>query len=189
MNEWLQDAPLAFETPAWLWLLVLVPVLLVLRGRAGRSSSVLYPSAGLVMGVSRKVPKRWGGVPGLLYMAKVLALALLVVALARPKWSLGSTTERERSGVDIVLGLDLSGSMWAHDFKVRGRPTDRLTVVKKVVEDFIQERPDDRIGIVAFSGAPYLVSPLTLNHDWVLQNLERLRIGSIPEQGLSLIHI
>ncbi len=186
MIDRLLQWPLAFDNPDWLWLLVLVPVLLLLRGRAGRSSSVLYPSAGLVQGVARKVPRRWGGVPGLLHIAKVLALALLVVALARPKWRTDFTTERERSGIDIVLGLDLSGSMWAHDFKIGGKQTDRLTVVKKVVEAFIKERPDDRIGIVAFSGAPYLVSPLTLNHEWVLENLDRLRIGSIPEQGTAI---
>ncbi|MEL0117775.1 MAG: VWA domain-containing protein [Opitutae bacterium] len=186
MMDWFKDLPLVFETPHWLWLLVIAPVLLVLRGQSGRTSSVLYPSAGLVLGVSRKVHRRWGGVPGLLHLIKILSLCLLVVALARPKWRKGSVTESERSGVDIVLGLDLSGSMWAHDFEVRNKPTDRLSVVKKVIEEFIRERPDDRIGIVAFSGAPYLVSPLTLNHDWVLENLDRLRIGSIPEQGTAI---
>jgi Ca-activated chloride channel family protein len=76
--------------------------------------------------------------------------------------------------------------MWAHDFEIKGKPVDRLAVVKEVVEDFIEARQDDRIGIVAFSGAPYLVSPLTLNHQWVLENLDRLRIGSIPEQGTAI---
>ena len=144
MMDWFKDLPLVFETPHWLWLLVIAPVLLVLRGQSGRTSSLLYPSAGLVLGVSRKVHRHWGGVPGLLHLIKILSLCLLVVALARPKWRKGSVTESERSGVDIVLGLDLSGSMWAHDFEVRNKPTDRLSVVKKVIEEFIRERPDDR---------------------------------------------
>ena len=63
MMDWFKDLPLVFETPHWLWLLVIAPVLLVLRGQSGPTSSVLYPSAGLVLGVSRKVHQRWGGVP------------------------------------------------------------------------------------------------------------------------------
>lgn len=186
MKGFLEDLPLVFDNPYWLWLLLVVPVLFLLRGRAGRSSSIKFPSLGLVTGISRKVPRRWGGLPGLLYLAKVGAFVLLVLALGRPKWRKDSTTEQDSSGIDIVLALDLSGSMWAHDFKVKNKATDRLTVVKQVVEDFIEARPDDRIGIVAFSGAPYLVSPLTLNHDWVQENLERLKIGSIPEQGTAI---
>jgi Ca-activated chloride channel family protein len=186
MNDLLEIVPLVFDSPHWLWLLVLVPVLLLLRGRAGIGSAVRFPSVGLVAGIARKVPYRWGGVPSLLYLVKVMAFVLLVLALGRPKWRSDSFSERERSGIDIVLALDLSGSMWAHDFKIKGNSIDRLTVVKEVVENFIKARQDDRIGIVAFSGAPYLVSPLTLNHQWVLENLDRLRIGSIPEQGTAI---
>ena len=186
MNSLLEAFPLVFDTPHWLWLLVLVPVLLLLRGRAGIGSAVRFPSSGLVAGIARKVPHRWGGVPNLLYLIKVMSFVLLVLALGRPKWRSDSFTERQRSGIDIVLALDLSGSMWAHDFEIKGKPVDRLAVVKEVVEDFIEARQDDRIGIVAFSGAPYLVSPLTLNHQWVLENLDRLRIGSIPEQGTAI---
>jgi Ca-activated chloride channel family protein len=186
MNSLLEAFPLVFDTPHWLWLLVMVPILLLLRGRAGIGSAVRFPSSGLVAGIARKVPHRWGGVPNLLYLIKVMSFVLLVLALSRPKWRSDSFTERQRSGIDIVLALDLSGSMWAHDFEIKGKPVDRLAVVKEVVEDFIEARQDDRIGIVAFSGAPYLVSPLTLNHQWVLENLDRLRIGSIPEQGTAI---
>ena len=79
MKGFLEDLPLVFDNPYWLWLLLVVPVLLLLRGRAGRSSSIKFPSVGLVTGISRKVPRRWGGLPGLLYLAKVWAFILLVL--------------------------------------------------------------------------------------------------------------
>ena len=65
--------------------------------------------------------------------------------------------------------------MQALDFEVDGRRVNRIQVVKSVVSKFIDERPNDRIGLIAFAGAPYLVSPLTLDHDWLQQNLERVQ--------------
>jgi Ca-activated chloride channel family protein len=85
------------------------------------------------------------------------------------------------SGIDIVLGLDVSGSMKALDFKVDGQRVNRIDVVKSVVRRFIDERPNDRIGIVAFAGAPYLISPPTLDHDWLRQNLDRVTVGGADD--------
>jgi Ca-activated chloride channel family protein len=82
------------------------------------------------------------------------------------------------NGIDIVLGLDVSGSMQALDFQIEGQRLNRIAIVKSVVAKFIDERPNDRIGLIAFAGSPYLVSPLTLDHDWLQQNLERVNIGT-----------
>jgi Ca-activated chloride channel family protein len=71
--------------------------------------------------------------------------------------------------------------MEALDFKVDGQPMSRLDIVKSVVSKFIDARPNDRIGLIGFAGAPYLVSPLTLDHDWLQQNLERVKIGSVED--------
>jgi Ca-activated chloride channel family protein len=79
------------------------------------------------------------------------------------------------------LGLDVSGSMQALDFLVDNRRVNRIQVVKSVVSKFIEERPSDRIGLIAFAGAPYLVSPITLDHDWLQQNLERVNIGATDD--------
>jgi Ca-activated chloride channel family protein len=87
----------------------------------------------------------------------------------------------EASGIDIMLALDVSRSMLAEDFTIGNERANRLDAVKKVTEDFIKGRPNDRIGIVAFAGKPYLVSPLTLDHDWLLQNLERIKIGLVED--------
>jgi Ca-activated chloride channel family protein len=112
------------------------------------------------------------------------ALALFTVALARPR--LGKTQETiESSGVDIVLALDVSGSMQSEDFTLGRDRASRIDVVKDVTRRFIDGRPNDRIGIIAFAGRPYMVSPLTLDHDWLQKNLERLRIGLV-EDGTSI---
>ena len=83
--------------------------------------------------------------------------------------------------LDIVLDLDVSGSMQALDFQIDNQRVNRIEVVKAVVSKFIDERPDDRIGIIAFAGAPYLVSPITLDHDWLQQNLGRVAVGGADD--------
>ena len=170
-----------FASVELLWLLLLIPLLAFLKGRPGVSAAVRFPATALAKQVASFVRSRPGR---LLPHLRLLALACLISALARPQLGSG-ISEIESSGIDIVLAVDLSTSMWAHDFKIQGRRTDRLTVVKSVVEDFIRKRPNDRIGLVAFAGISSLVSPLTLNHEWLLQNLERLRIG-ILEDGTAI---
>lgn len=111
---------------------------------------------------------------------RALALVFIAIALARPqsfveKWTVHT------EGVDIVLALDVSTSMMAHDLKLSGARTDRLEVIKKVVRDFIEKRPNDRIGIIAFAGYAYTVCPLTLDHEWLKKNLERVEISMIED--------
>lgn len=166
-----------FAQPELLWLLLLIPLFLLLRGKAGRAASVRFPSIQLAKQVSAFVRSRPGRFSG---WWRAAILACLVLALARPQFG-EESSEITSSGIDIVLAVDLSTSMWAHDFKIAGVPTDRLTVVKRVVNDFIEERPSDRIGMVAFAGQPYLVSPLTLKHDWLTERLAELEIGIIPD--------
>ena len=166
-----------FAEPWWLLLLLLVPFLLWLQGRAGQSASIRFPSTILASQVAafvRQRPGKWRAA------LRWLAVAFLILALARPRTGeeLSST---QSSGVDIVIALDLSTSMWAHDFEVNGVRQDRLTVVRSVVEDFIEAREHDRLGLIAFAAEPYLVSPLTLNHDWLLRRLEGMRIGQIED--------
>jgi len=81
--------------------------------------------------------------------------------------------------------LDVSGSMQALDFSVGNSPINRIAVVKSVVAQFIEERPNDRIGLIAFAAYPYIVSPLTLDHDWLLQNLERVDVG-VGDDGTAI---
>jgi Ca-activated chloride channel family protein len=108
----------------------------------------------------------------------------MVLGLARPQRTQSHTTVTA-NGIDIVLALDISGSMQALDFKVDNTRVNRIAVVKSVVSKFIDERPNDRIGLIAFAGAPYIVSPLTLDHDWLQQNLERINVG-IGDDGTAI---
>src|SRR5256714_1101105 len=87
----------------------------------------------------------------------------------------------EASGIDIMLVLDVSGSMLTKDFTIGGDRATRLDAIREVTRKFIEGRPNDRIGIIAFAGRPYVVSPMTLDHDWLMQNLERVRIGLVED--------
>jgi Ca-activated chloride channel family protein len=166
-----------FLHPEMLLLLALLPLLAFFYGRRGAAPALLFSSTSLAASLAgaRKVR------PGTLRLLLRLAvLTLLILALAGPQQG-SSTTEVEASGIDILLAVDVSGSMEAMDFSLGGKPANRLEVVKKVVDEFIEERPNDRIGLLAFGGRPYLVSPLTLDHDWLRKRLESLDIGMIED--------
>ena len=160
--------------PEWFWLLTLLPLVMVWRGRRGPVAAIEYSDVGIVREVARSRRSRIGR---LLWLLPVAAAFLMIVALARPQRA-HSRTEVTVKGIDIVLGLDVSGSMQALDFTIDHQRVNRIEVVKSVVSRFIEERPDDRIGLIAFAGFPYLVSPITLDHDWLQQNLERVSIGT-----------
>jgi Ca-activated chloride channel family protein len=166
-----------FLQPEWLWLLALLPLVWVWRGRPGRVAAVQFSNLSIARDAAKATRSRIGRWRWLL---PVLGAALMVVGIARPQLVHGHT-QVSANGIDIILGLDVSGSMHALDFKVNGERVNRIDVVKSVVSRFIEERPDDRIGILAFAGAPYLVSPLTLDHDWLQQNLNRVTVGGVDD--------
>ena len=166
-----------FAYPHLLWLLTLLPVLAFLLGRRGPAPALVFSSITVAKAISGSRNTRPGR---LLAWLRLLAIGLIIVAMARPQWG-NTRTEVEASGIDILLAVDVSGSMQAMDFRLRGQAVDRLTVVKSVVAKFIEERPNDRIGLVAFAGRPYLVCPLTLDHDWLQLRLESLRTGMIED--------
>jgi Ca-activated chloride channel family protein len=163
-----------FLQPEWFWLMALLPLVLFWRGRRGPVAAIEYSDISLARDLARTSRSRIGLWA---WLMPILAGMLMIAGLARPQRD-HSRTEVIANGIDIVLGLDVSGSMQALDFSIDGRRVNRIEVVKSVVSKFIEERPDDRIGIIAFAGAPYLVSPITLDHDWLLQNLERVTVGS-----------
>ncbi len=166
-----------FLYPHLLWLLLLLPFLAVLRGRQGAAPALLFSSTDIASSLARKRKTR----PARLRAGlRLFSMALLILAAARPQ--LGSATAAiKASGIDILLAVDVSGSMNAMDFNLDGKPVSRLTVVKKVVGTFIDARPNDRIGLLAFAGRPYLVCPLTLDHDWLRQRLSSLSVGMVED--------
>lgn len=166
-------SPVIFVHPWLLLLLLILPVIAILQGGKGAAPAVLYSSLQPVLALGKARRSRIGG---WLTSLLLFALALLVVALARPR--LGQAFRQvQASGIDIMLALDVSGSMQAEDYKVEGGQISRVDIVKQVTQKFIDARPNDRIGMMAFASRPYLVSPLTLDHDWLERNLERVTVG------------
>jgi Ca-activated chloride channel family protein len=166
---------MTFAHPYFLLLLLLLPLLAWLKGRRGLPSAFLYSSVRLVEGLTRVRRSRAGA---LLAAMRWLVLALFVVALAQPRLA-KSTTEVKASGIDIMVALDMSGSMISEDFVVGGSRVNRFNMARSVLEDFIDHRSDDRIGLVVFASQAFIATPLTLDHDFSRENLDRLNIGTI----------
>jgi len=167
----------SFAHPWLLLLLLIVPILAWLKGKLGRPQAFLYSSVGLVkniVGITRSSVGR------ILLRMRWLALILLLIAIARPRLGEGHATVRA-SGIDIVVALDLSGSMAAEDFELKGESVNRLVMAKDVLLQFIRKRENDRIGLVAFAGRAYIATPLTLDHDFLRQNLDRLNLGALED--------
>jgi len=165
-----------FASPWLLALAVLIPLVLRAR-RHARDAAVRFPSLAALRAVA---PAGAGRRRVILVGLRALALGLIVVALARPQ--LGSAQTRiHREGVDVVLAVDVSGSMLAEDFTLGSTRASRVDVVKSVVKEFVAARPEDRIGLILFAARPYTQCPLTLDHGWLLQNLDRAKVGMIED--------
>ncbi len=167
----------SFAYPWVLSLLLLIPVMAFLKGRFGGTPGIVFSSTQTLEAIGVRRRSRAGD---LLTALSLLAFACLVVAAARPQE--GRTITRvEASGIDIMIAIDVSRSMLAEDFTIGSQRANRLEAVKRVTQQFIEARPNDRIGIVGFAGQPYLVSPLTLDHDWLIRNLDRVQIGLVED--------
>jgi len=158
------------------WLLALAPVVLLLLLASQRRRStpgILASSAKLFDGMpaSRRLRTRW--IPPVLMG---LALLLLVAAMAGPRRA-NSREIIRGEGIDIALALDISGSMRALDFE----PEDRLAVAKRVIREFVGERPNDRVALVVFAAKAFTQCPLTLDHGVVVRFLDEVRVGLIDD--------
>jgi Ca-activated chloride channel family protein len=173
---------MTFGHPYMLLLLLLLPLLAWLKGKQGKPPAFVYSSVQLVRGILNVTRTRSGA---FLAALRWLILALLIIALAQPRLT-KSETRVTASGVDIVVALDMSGSMASEDFEVGRERLSRLAMAKEVLKKFIEKRPNDRIGIVAFATQAYIASPLTLDHEFLLQNLARLELGTIENNRTAI---
>ena len=177
-----------FAQPGWLLLLLPVLLLLALRRGKGSDSAVVFPNLSVLVSLGRRVRTvAWSvGLP-----LAFLSLILAIFSMARPVWR-NEYQSRSASGIDIMIAFDVSLSMDIDDFEDLGKRAKRIDVAKKVVDDFITRRPDDRIGLVAFAGRPRDASPITLDHQWLRNALDELRLndkrqmGTIQEQGTAI---
>ncbi len=172
---------LQLADPWWLFLLSLVPLLAWLRGRRGDAPTLAFPTVSLMEGLGRPTRLRRGGfAPNLLHLAMVCG----IIALARPQ-KLISYDEVKTEGIAICVAVDVSLSMLIEDYYAGSRNINRLVAAKRVLKEFIEGRPSDRIGIVAFAGAPYTPCPPTLDHNWILKNMDRIQTG-VMEDGTAI---
>lgn len=158
--------------PWWLalaGLALLAAAVWVLRRRWQRYP---FPIAARIARGARRLPD-WTTAAGLV---AALALLPLAVALARPQEVLSRMLEHAE-GIDLVIALDVSGSMAALDFE----PSDRLGVAKELISDFIAGRPEDRVGLVVFAGAAVTICPLTLDHEVARHLLEQVQLHTLPD--------
>ena len=162
----------------WLLLLLLV-VPLVWRGglRSDLRTALRFPTIASLKAASATGAGRRRFA---LVLLRTLALALVAIALARPQAGT-AVAKVHREGVDVVLAVDVSGSMLAEDFTLGNDRASRLAVVKSVVDEFVGARPEDRIGLVLFGARAYTQCPLTLDHGWLKQNLARAEVGMIED--------
>ena len=173
---------MAFAHPWFLLLLLLLPLLAWLKGRRGVPPAFVYSSVQLVRGMQNITRSRAGG---WLMSLRWLVLALFIVALAQPRLTRSQTTVKA-SGIDIVAALDLSGSMISEDFVVRGQRVNRFDMARSVLKTFIDKRPNDRIGLVVFAAQAFIATPLTLDHDYLVENIDRLEIGTINQNATAI---
>ncbi|MBU1695374.1 MAG: VWA domain-containing protein [Verrucomicrobia bacterium] len=168
---------MTLQHPWVLLLLLLLPGLVWWRhGRTRRPTLQFSDGSALA-----PLPASWAArARPALPVLYTLGLACLIVALARPRRGLEESRVRTEA-VDIVLLADVSTSMRAEDLSTATHVMNRLDAAKAVMDRFIQARPGDRIGIVAFAAMPYSLAPLTLDHGWLLRQMERLETGMVED--------
>ncbi len=166
-------------SPYYLYFLLLIPVLVWFRyfRRRKNYAALPYSDTDLV----KKVRFRGGLWPRYISpFLKSLALVAVIFALARPRFA-RTFEEVKTEGIDIVLTLDVSTSMKAEDFK----PRNRLYVAKEVIKEFVQERTNDRLGLVVFAAQAFTQCPLTLDHNVLINFLDNVNFG-IVEDGTAI---
>jgi len=165
---------ITFANPKLLWGLLIIPALIAwyIFRQKKQEASVRYSD---ITGFE-SLPRSWRVYARhLLFVLRLAALALLIVAIARPQ----SSSKSEKSnieGIDIILAQDISGSMLARDLK-----PDRLEASKKVAAEFVEGRPTDRMGLVVFAGESFTQVPLTTDHGVMLNMLKELKSGMIDD--------
>ena len=161
--------------PNFLFLLLLLPVLFFFHfsRRTQQTVTLQYSNLNIVKSAGKS---RWSYYKHILFGLRILAIAFIVIALARPQ-SGSKEEEITTEGIDIILTLDISSSMRAEDFK----PKNRLEVAKLVAADFVKGRTSDRIGMVVFAGESYTQCPLTMDYGVLLNLIKEIKIGLVED--------
>lgn len=172
----------------WPWVFALLPLPLAvyfLAPRAGKRDAALYvPFFRSLARLDSRAPQA-SARNGLLALLAILAWLLLVVAAARPQF-VGEPVQLPTTGRDLMLVVDISGSMEAQDLQLGGQNATRLQVVKSVIGDFVARRTGDRLGLILFAARAYTQAPLTFDRQTVETLLYEAQIGIIEENATAI---
>jgi Ca-activated chloride channel family protein len=161
-----------FTHPHFLWLLLLVPFFFFwfYAKRNTGSATLAIPD----LRRFETTPSLLARLKPLLNLLRILAVVLLIFALARPRNTMVSTVSKSNKGIDIIMAIDVSASMLAKDLK-----PNRLEALKQVATTFVNQRPNDRIGIVAYAGESFTKTPLTTDKRIIRTSIEGLKWGEL----------
>ena len=163
-----------FANPEFFWLLLLLPLMLLWYWFWNKKSqaNVTFSTA-----IAFKKTKSWSdALYHLLFVLRMIAIALIVVALARPQTHSENAKTKITDGIDIVMAIDVSASMLSQDLK-----PNRFEALKKVASQFVKDRPNDRIGLVIYAGESYTKTPVTTDKSIILNALSEITYGQIED--------
>lgn len=168
-----------FESPQFFWLLLLLPIAAAwyVWKRNRQQAELRISSIRGFKAKSSLLPVLRHG----LFVLRLIALTLLIIAMARPRTTDVSTRTSSTQGIDIVLSIDVSASMLARDLK-----PNRLEALKEVAAEFIKGRPSDRIGLVEYAGESFTKTPVTSDKAIVLASLNEIEYNTIIESGTAI---
>jgi Ca-activated chloride channel family protein len=174
MNALMDWKHLSFAHPLFFGLLALIPFMVWWQTRSKTNDSPSFRITTL-SGIARIKPTWRVRLRPLLFVLRIICFLALIIALARPQSS-NVTESVDSEGVDIVLAVDVSGSMLAEDLK-----PNRIEAAKKVAMNFIDQRPTDRIGLVIFSGESFTQCPITIDHNVLKEQLSQIKSGVLVD--------
>jgi Ca-activated chloride channel homolog len=172
-------ANFTFENPEFFWLFLLLP--LAIAWYVWKRNK---QTAELKISTTRGFKVKAGLLPKLkpvLFVLRLIALSLIIVAMARPRTVDVSTETSSSQGIDIVMAIDVSASMLARDLQ-----PNRLDALKNVAEEFVKDRPGDRIGLVVYAGESFTKTPITSDKAIVLDALESIEYNNVLENGTAI---
>lgn len=165
---------IVFANPEFFWLLLLLPLMLLWYWFWNKKSqaNVTFSTT-----IAFKKTKSWSdALYHLLFVLRMIAIALIVLALARPQTHSENAKTKITDGIDIVMAIDVSASMLSQDLK-----PNRFEALKKVASQFVKDRPNDRIGLVIYAGESYTKTPVTTDKSIILNALSEITYGQIED--------
>lgn len=168
-----------FANPQFFWLLLLLPLAIVwyVYNRNNQNAALKISS----LEGFKASPSFWVKFKPFLFVLRLFALALLITALARPQHTQTSTKTKTNKGIDIVMAIDVSSSMLARDLK-----PNRLGALKQVAEKFVDDRPNDRIGLVVYAAESYTKSPITSDKRVISNALREIEFNPVIQDGTAI---